>query len=202
MKSIINKRLQIQIIEGITATATSAKIPSSADLPTTPFVGIFDPSGVSPEIVLVTAVNTTIEPNTITIVRGCLGTEAKAHPVWATLYQYGEVHHLLTKIADVGTAETLYLPLPKCIVVKAMTCLGGAITGADSKITLYKNGDAMTNGEITIAYDGSAAGDIDTCSPTEKNEFDGIADYLKIVNGGESTGAQTCQLIISYVPLD
>jgi hypothetical protein len=202
LKSLINKLLQTQTIEAITAVATTAKILPSADLPTAPFVGIIDPDGASPEIVLVTAVTTTVEPNTITIVRGLLGTTAKAHPAGAVLYQYGEVHALATKITDVSSAETIYLPMPKCLVVKAMTTLGGAITIADDVVTLYKNAVAMTGGVITIGYDGSAAGDVDSCSPTAGNEFNGTTDYLKVINGGESTDAQVGQLVIFYVPLD
>lgn len=202
MKSLINKLLQTQITAVITAVATSANILTSADLPSTPFVGIFDPDGVSPEIVLVTAVTTTVQPNTITMVRGLLGTTAKAHPAGAVLYQYGEVHVLATKITDVSTGETLIFPMPQCLVVKAMTAIAGTISVADDKVTLYKNAVAMTNGEITIAYDSSAAGDIDSVSPTAGNEFNGTTDYLKVINGGESTTAIVGQLLIFYVPLN
>jgi hypothetical protein len=202
LKSLVNKLLQTQIMEAITAVATSAKILSSADLPTAPFVGIFDPDGASPEIVLVTAVTTTVEPNTITMVRGCLGTTAKAQPARTMLYQYGEVHVLATKITDVSTAETLIFPMPKCLVVKAMTAIDGAISVGDDVVTLYKNAVAMTNGVITIAQSGSATGDVDSCSPTAGNEFNGSTDYLKVINGGESTTAAVGQLLIFYVPLD
>jgi hypothetical protein len=202
MKSLVNKLRQVQITGAITAVATSANIPSSAVLPDTPFVGIFDPDLASPEIVLVTAVTTTVEPNTITIVRGLLGTTAKAQPAGAILYQYGEVHTLNTRIVDVGTAETLFFPMPKCLVIKAMSAIAGAITGADSVITLYKNASAMTGGVITIANASSAAGDVDSCTPTAGNELNGTTDYLKVINGGESTGASVGQLVIFYVPLD
>jgi hypothetical protein len=202
MKSLINKLLQTQITGAITAVATSANILSSADLPSAPFVGIFDPDEESSEIVLVTAVTTIVEPNTITIVRGCLGTTAKAQPAGAMLYQYGEVHILTARIADVGTAETLYVPMPKCLVVKAMSAISGAITGADSVITLYKNASAMSGGVITIANASSAAGDVDSCSPITYNEFNGTTDYLKVINGGESTGVSVGMLSVYYVPLN
>ena len=200
MKSLINKRLETTITAAITAAAVTAYIQSSADVPTAPWVGIFDPESVSPEIVLVSAVTTTIEPNSITIVRGCLGMTAKAHGADSVLYQYGEVHQMNIKITDVSTAETLYLPMPKCMVVKGMSALEATIATADAVITLYKNASAMSGGVITIGYDGSAAGDVDTCSPITYNEFNGTTDYLKVVNTGASTTASVGNLTLFYVP--
>ena len=42
----------------------------------------------------------------------------------------------------------------------------GAITSVDETITLKRSGVAMTGGVITIAFTGSAAGDVDTTSAT------------------------------------
>lgn len=101
-------------------------------------------------------------------------------------------------IADVSTAETIYLWLPKCRVTKIWSVLTGTIDTAAAVITAYKNAVAITGGVITIAHAGSAAGDIDFCQPTALNEFDGVNDYLKIINGGASGQVFPVLITVEY----
>jgi len=105
---------------------------------------------------------------------------------------------IVARIADVSTAETLYLWLPKCRVTKISSVLSGTIDTADAVIDAYKNAVAITGGKITIAYDGSAALDLDFCQPTALNEFDGIKDCLKIINVGASGQVIPVHLTIEY----
>lgn len=204
MKTIVNERQQSKITAAITAAAVTAYIPSDASskLPTAPFVAVFGLQSSAPEIVLVTAVTTTTVPHNMTIARGMLGTTAAAWAVDEPFYVFGAIHHMVARIADVSTAETLYLLMPKCILVKAMSCISATISVADDTITLSKNAQAITGGVITIAYSGSAAGDVDSCSPTAYTEFNGTTDYLKIANGGESTTTSVGMLTLFIVPLD
>lgn len=83
--------------------------------------------------------------------------------------------------------------------MKASTVLSGTIATADAVITLYNKTQAITGGVITIGYSGSALGDIDTCSPTLYNEFDGVDDYLKIINGGASTNTFGQDVICEFI---
>ena len=94
------------------------------------------------------------------------------------------------KITDVGTAETIIVPITEHNegqLLRATHALGAAISGDDSKIIIGKNGTALTNGTIVVAYTSSAAGDIDY------NDFSNVfvkaGDYVTIANGGQSTGA-------------
>lgn len=93
-------------------------------------------------------------------------------------------------IADVSTAGQIYVPVPDEFegeVVEIRSALNGAITGADSILTAKINGTAMTNGTITIANSGSAAGDVDTCRPTSAN-YVSAGQAIEIETDGGSTG--------------
>lgn len=102
---------------------------------------------------------------------------------------------IAVKITDVGTAETIVVPITNSTEgqIKRVThCLGAAITLADSKIVISKNGTAL--GTIVVAYTSSAAGDIDFLDIGNTNVKTG--DYITIANGGESTGAAVGVVII------
>lgn len=92
-------------------------------------------------------------------------------------------------IADVSTAETIYIPMPYAgTIAKITTVLGGAITVADATINA-KNSSALSMGTITVAFTGSAAGDVDTLSPSSNNTVT-AGDYITIETDGGSTSAQ------------
>lgn len=101
------------------------------------------------------------------------------------------------KITDVGTAETIVIPVTEHNegeIKRVSHTLGAAISGADSKIVISKNGTALTGGTITVAYTSSAAGDLDYITPS--NVFVKAGDYITIANGGESTGAAVGFVVI------
>lgn len=105
---------------------------------------------------------------------------------------------LSAKITDVGTAETIVIPITENSAgqLKRVThALGAAITVADSKIVISKNGTVLSGGTITVAYTSSAAGDIDY--QDFGDVFVKAGDYITIANGGESTGAA-----VGYVVID
>lgn len=102
------------------------------------------------------------------------------------------------KITDVGTAETICIPVTPNLAGEIRTishCLGAAISGADSNIIISKNATAL--GTITVANSSSAAGDIDTL--TLNNVYVKVGDYIKIANGGESTGPAVGVITIDIV---
>ena len=93
-------------------------------------------------------------------------------------------------IADVSTAGQIYVPIPKEFegdVVEIRTALNGAIATADATITPKIGGTAMTNGAITIANSGSAAGDVDVSYPTGARTVR-AGDAIEIETDGASTG--------------
>lgn len=92
-------------------------------------------------------------------------------------------------IADVSTAETVYIPMPYAGTVKKITTvLEGAISVANATVTA-KNSAAASMGTITVAFTGSAAGDVDSLEPASNNTVTDN-DYITVQTDGGSTGAQ------------
>lgn len=92
-------------------------------------------------------------------------------------------------IADVSTAGQIYVPIPEEFegdVVEIRTALNGAIGTADVTLTPKIGGTAMTNGAVTIAYSGSAAGDTDVSRPSGANTV-AAGDAIEIETDGAST---------------
>ena len=98
---------------------------------------------------------------------------------------------LTGRISDVSTAGQIYIPIPDEAdgeVVEIRTALGGAIATADATITPKIGGTAMTNGAITVANSGSAAGDVDVSYPSGANAVR-PGDAIEIETDGASTNA-------------
>ena len=96
---------------------------------------------------------------------------------------------LTTRLDDVSTASTVYIPIPFAgTVTKVVTVLEGSLTTADATVTV-KNAAGVSMGTLTITQSGSAAGDIDTLSPVSNNtvtndsrisvETDGASDTTR-----------------------
>jgi len=92
------------------------------------------------------------------------------------------------EIADVSTAETIYVPIPVTgTVTRFDTCLQGAISVADATVTMVQSDDSAM-ASVTVAYSGSAAGDVDS-DTSITNASVTAGDYLKISTDGGSTTA-------------
>jgi len=92
-------------------------------------------------------------------------------------------------IADVSTAGQIYVPVPDEFggeVVEIRTALNGAIGTADVDLTAKIGGTAMTNGVVTIAFSGSAAGDVDVARPSGANAVS-AGESIEIETDGAST---------------
>lgn len=95
--------------------------------------------------------------------------------------------YLTAYLADVSAASSTFVVSPaRGKVVAIYTALHGAITGADSALTAKINGTAITGGAITVAYSGSAAGDVDSCVPTGANVVN-AGDAIEIASDGASS---------------
>lgn len=81
------------------------------------------------------------------------------------------VVHATVYMADISTAGTVYFYVPFAGTLSSVgSVLGGAIATANSTITIKDNSGA-TAGTITVAYSGSAAGDIDSVALASNNTF-------------------------------
>jgi hypothetical protein len=98
-------------------------------------------------------------------------------------------YFITAKIADISTASSTFVAIPDGgRVIKIITALQGAIGTANGAITFEIGGTAMTDSAITVAYSGSAAGDVDTSEPTAANTVseDGT---IEMITDGASTNA-------------
>jgi hypothetical protein len=106
-------------------------------------------------------------------------------------------YFITAEVEDVSTTSSTFVAIPdNGKVVKILTALQGAITGANAAITFEIGGTAMTSSAITVAYSGSAAGDVDTSEPSAANDvLEG--GTIEIITDGGSTG--TAKLLVTFV---
>ena len=106
-------------------------------------------------------------------------------------------YFLTAEIEDISTASSTFVAVPDGgKIVKIITALQGAISGANAALTFEIGGTAVTGGAITVAHSGSAAGDVDTAEPTAANRVEQDGTIEMITDGG-STGAK--KLLVTFV---
>lgn len=93
-------------------------------------------------------------------------------------------------IADVSTASFVLIPLLNDVVVTQIKyVLGGAITLADSTITVTRGGGSAMGTQV-IAFTASAEGTTFTQTPSGNNSITAATHhYIKIATDGASTTA-------------
>lgn len=77
--------------------------------------------------------------------------------------------------------------------------LNGALATGDGTLTAAINGVAVTTGVLTLTQAGSAAGDVDTCSPTAAKTV-AVGDVITITGGGSSTATATASTTLLITP--
>lgn len=103
-------------------------------------------------------------------------------------------------IADLSADASYYIPIPcACTLKKLWSAIDGVVSTADITITPLKvGGSAMTGGAITIATASSAAGDMDSATPSDNNTF-AAGDVLKLtVAGGGSGGSPRGHVVCDF----
>lgn len=97
-------------------------------------------------------------------------------------------HRFMTmQIEDISTAGQKYVvPGFRGKIKKASSVINGAIATADADLTLKIGGTAVTGGVITVANASSAAGDVDTATPSANHTFT-PTDAIEIETDGAST---------------
>ena len=106
-------------------------------------------------------------------------------------------YFLTAEIEDISTASSTFVAVPDGgKIIKIITALQGAISGADAGLSFEIGGTAVTGGGITVAHSGSAAGTGESSVPTALNrvEEDGT---IEILTDGGSTGAKKC--LVTFV---
>lgn len=99
---------------------------------------------------------------------------------------------ITVQIEDISTAgQKFVVPGFTGRIVKAHSVINGAIATANAVLTLKIGGTAVTGGTITVATASSAAGDVDSCTPTGANTFD-ADDAIEVETDGASTNTVEC----------
>lgn len=100
-------------------------------------------------------------------------------------------------IAD-GSAEAVYYAVcPHAGDIKKIwTVTDGAVSTADITVTAAIGVTPVTNGVVTIATSGSAAGDVDSATPTAANTVTAGQAVNFTVTGGGSGGSPRIHLVM------
>lgn len=101
-------------------------------------------------------------------------------------------------LTDVSTAASARVVCPwRGKIEKIYGVLNAAITTADAAVTFEINGTAVTGAGMTVAYDGSAAGDTYEVTPTAAHYVE-PGDVIEIITDGASstTAAFNATLVI------
>ena len=106
-------------------------------------------------------------------------------------------YFITAKIANISTASSTFVAIPDGgKIIKIFTALQAVIATANGAITFEIGGTAITGGAITVAYSGSAVGDVDTAEPTAANEV-AEGGTIEMITDGASTNAAV--LYITFV---
>ena len=98
-------------------------------------------------------------------------------------------------IDNISAVSTVYVPIPFAgTISKVVTVLEASIASADSTITV-KNAAAASMGTITVEYSGSAAGDVDTLSPSSNNIVTANS-FITIASDGGSTNTAALRFVV------
>jgi len=109
--------------------------------------------------------------------------------------------NLTVTMADVSTASSVWVVAPvACTFSKIYSVINGAIATADAAITTEIGGTAVTGGTITIANSGSAAGDVDSGTPSALNTLT-AGQALEIITDGASTNTIIATFTVELNPL-
>ena len=81
-------------------------------------------------------------------------------------------------------------------VLAIYTVIDGTVTVADENLTFEIGGTEITSSAITLTQAGSAAGDVDSSTPTGQNSVN-AGQAIEVINDGASGNASTnCELSI------
>lgn len=111
------------------------------------------------------------------------------------------VKYFNVEIPDISTSDQRYVvPGFRGKVRRINSVINGAIATSDATLTPKINGTAMTNGAITVAQSGSAAGDVDSSIPSDNHTVT-AEDAIEIETDGASTNTVAVVLTVEVEPV-
>jgi len=98
-------------------------------------------------------------------------------------------------VENISASSTVYVPIPFAgTIAKVVTVLEASIGSADSTITV-SNAAAASMGTITVAFTGSAAGDVDTLVPSSNNTVT-AESFITIATDGASVNTAALRFVV------
>lgn len=100
------------------------------------------------------------------------------------------------QIEDISTAgQKYFVPGFRGKIKNIYSVINGAIATANAVLTPRIGGVAVTNGAITVAFASSAAGDVDSSTPSALNSFT-ESQAIEIETNGASTN--TVAVVVTF----
>ena len=113
-------------------------------------------------------------------------------------------HHnrcvLTTRIDDISTSSSAWVVTPIAgTISKIYSVTSGATTGGTALLTAEIAGVAVTNGVLTVLVSGSAAGIVDSATPSAANTVT-AGSAIEIVTDGGSTNTVSAVITFEITP--
>lgn len=108
------------------------------------------------------------------------------------------LHNPVISLAIADAAVWYYVHptgAPDAVITSIDTRLSGALTTGDATLTAAINGTPVTNGVVTITQSGSAAGDLDSASPSAARTIT-AGQVLSLTVGGTNDAARTAAVSV------
>lgn len=102
-----------------------------------------------------------------------------------------------TKASDAAVVR--YVPTFDGAITSVKSVLNAALATGDATLTVAVNGSDVTDGVITATQSGSAAGDVDSATPSAANTFS-AGDVITVTGGGSSTATATAGVTLQLTP--
>ncbi len=120
---------------------------------------------------------------------------AKLHGLTASAAELNQ-YTVGVDISDLSAEADYYVVCPHAgDIAKIYTVIDGAVLTADAVITASIGGTPVTNGAVTITQAGSAAGDVDSATPSAANTVTaGQAVKLNVTGAGAAGTGPGCHV--------
>jgi len=103
---------------------------------------------------------------------------------------------LNVRIDDISTAQSVWVVSPIAGTIEEIhSVIHGAISVADANLSAEIGGTAVTGSAIVVAFTGSAAGDVDSATPSAANTVT-AGQAIEIITDGGSTTAVAADISI------
>jgi len=104
--------------------------------------------------------------------------------------------YLPVDITNISSAAVVYLPCPVAgTITKITTIINGAIATANAILTGRIGSTAITNGAVTIPFSGSAAGQVNSTTPTALNTV-AVGNNINFTANNASTNTVRATIVV------